>query len=206
MLSWAHLNLDKQKPYDNNEQKYYSKYKQEKKIMLESIITSKSRVKVLLKFFLNPAIKAYLREISAEFGDSTNSVRVELNRLVGAKLLKIQKNGRNIYYSANQEHPLYPEINKISRKVTGVDKVCEWISSIGNMQKAYLSGDYARGIDSGVVDVILIGNIDKKAVFEKVGRIEKFINRKIRPLVLTEKEFEAMSEKLQNQKLLKLWG
>jgi hypothetical protein len=174
--------------------------------MLESIITSKSRVKVLLKFFLNPAIKAYLREISSEFGDSTNSVRVELNRLVEAKLLKIQKNGRNVYYSANQEHPLYPEINTISRKATGVDRVYEWASSIGNLQTAYLSGDYACGIDSGVIDVMLIGNIDKKAVFEKVGVIEKYIHRKIRPLILTEDEFEQMNSKWKSQKLLKLWG
>ncbi|MBU1918341.1 ArsR family transcriptional regulator, partial [bacterium] len=163
-------------------------------------------IKVLLKFFLNPDIKAYLREISTEFGDSTNAVRVELNRLVGAKLLKIQKDGRNVYYSANQEHPLYPEINTISRKATGVDSVCEWISSIGNMQRAYLSGDYACGIDSGVIDVVLIGNIDKQAVFDKASVVEKYINRKIRPLILTEEEFENMNSKWKSQKLLKLWG
>ncbi|EKD51202.1 MAG: hypothetical protein ACD_62C00312G0001 [uncultured bacterium] len=174
--------------------------------MLDAIITSKSRVKVLLKFFLNPGVKAYLREMSTEFGDSTNSVRVELNRLVEAKLLKIQKDGRNIYYSANMEHPLYPEINTIFRKVTGVDKIYEWISSIGNLEQAYITGDYAKGIDGGIIDIILVGDIDKKSVFEMVERTEQFIGRKIRPLLLSQQEFVNMNGKLANQRLLKLWG
>ena len=68
--------------------------------MLDTIITSKTRIKLLMKFFLNPGTKAYLRELAAEFGESTNSVRIELNRLTDAKLLKSTNFGRKIIYSA----------------------------------------------------------------------------------------------------------
>ena len=73
--------------------------------MLNTLITSKTRINLLLKFFLNPGTKAYLRELSAEFGESTNAVRVELNRLTDAKILKSSSLGRKIIYSnANKNH------------------------------------------------------------------------------------------------------
>ena len=49
--------------------------------MLDALITSKTRVRLLVKFFLNPTMKSYLRELASEFEESTNSVRLELNRL-----------------------------------------------------------------------------------------------------------------------------
>ena len=54
--------------------------------MLDSLITSKTRVK-LLKFFMNPETRSYLRSLAEEFGESTNAVRVELNRLEKAGIL-----------------------------------------------------------------------------------------------------------------------
>ena len=69
--------------------------------MLTALITSKTRVKLLMKFFLNPETKSYLRQLSSEFGESTNGIRVELNRLVKAKLLKSRHRGRVVEYQAN---------------------------------------------------------------------------------------------------------
>ena len=55
--------------------------------MLDSLVKSKTRIKLLLIFFINPETRAYLWELAKEFGESTNSVRLELNRLTKAKLL-----------------------------------------------------------------------------------------------------------------------
>ena len=71
--------------------------------MLDTLITSKTRVKLLMKFFLNPGTRTYLRELAAEFGESTNSVRVELNRLSKGKLLSSEYAGRTIEYRANSK-------------------------------------------------------------------------------------------------------
>lgn len=175
-------------------------------LMFESIVTSKARIKLLLKFFLNPEVKAYLRELSSEFGGSSNSVRVELNHLVNARLLKIEKNGRNKYYSANIDHPLYPEIHSISRKMTGLDQIYEWLSHIGDLDAAYVTGDYARGIDSGVIDLILIGNLEKEHLNELLSKTEELINRRIRPLILKKAELHKMDGKLLKKEKLLLWG
>ena len=56
--------------------------------MLDSLITSKTRLRLLIKFFLNIANKGYLNGLANEFGESTNSVRKELNNLSSAGYLK----------------------------------------------------------------------------------------------------------------------
>ncbi|RCL75478.1 MAG: ArsR family transcriptional regulator [Flavobacteriales bacterium] len=174
--------------------------------MLDALITSKTRVRLLVKFFLNPTMKAYLRELASEFNESTNSVRLELNRLKDAGLLESYHEGNTVIYQAKQEHPLFPEIRKIVTKVTGIDSVVEsLIERIGNMQQAYLVGDYAKGKDSGLIDVVLIGELDKSILQEAIDTAEALINRKIRTLVLTKKEFEANTLK-KNEPFLLLWS
>ena len=84
--------------------------------MLESLITSKTRIKLLLKFFLNPGTRAYLRGLATEFGESTNAIRVELNRLTDAKLLKSINSGRKVEYRANKEHSLFKDIQNVVNK------------------------------------------------------------------------------------------
>jgi hypothetical protein len=49
--------------------------------MLQALITSRTRIKLLLKFFLNSSNTSYLRDLAAEFGESTNAIRLELNHL-----------------------------------------------------------------------------------------------------------------------------
>ena len=93
--------------------------------MLNTLITSKTRINLLLKFFLNPGTKAYLRELSAEFGESTNAVRVELNRLTEAKILKSSSLGRKIIYRANSKHSLFRDIQNVVRKFVGLDQLVE---------------------------------------------------------------------------------
>ncbi|MFM7301395.1 MAG: ArsR family transcriptional regulator, partial [Crocinitomicaceae bacterium] len=66
--------------------------------MLDALITSKTRIRLLVKFFLNPTMKAYLRQLADEFGESTNAVRVELNRLTEAGILESEAIGNVVKY------------------------------------------------------------------------------------------------------------
>ena len=89
--------------------------------MLDSLITSKTRIKLLLKFFLNPGTRSYLRGLATEFGESTNSIRIELNRLTNAKLLKSVNVGRMVEYRANKDHTLFKDIQNVVNKYVGLD-------------------------------------------------------------------------------------
>ncbi|MCF8408725.1 MAG: ArsR family transcriptional regulator [Crocinitomicaceae bacterium] len=174
--------------------------------MLEALITSKTRIRLLVKFFLNPTMKAYLRQLADEFGESTNSVRVELNRLTEAGILESQAEGNVIQYKAKASHPLFPEIKSIVTKITGIDQLIEEvIERLGNLENAYLVGDYASGKDTGVIDVLLIGNVNKNYLTELIEKAETLVQRKIRHLVLT--EIELIQYKVQyTGQILLLWS
>ena len=175
--------------------------------MLDTLITSKTRVRLLMKFFLNPGTRAYLRELASEFDESSNSVRVELNRLSQAKIISSENVGRTIEYYANEEHSLFSELQSLVRKYAGVDNLIETlIKQIGHLKTAYLVGDYARGIDSGLIDIILLGKINKIELDRIAERRGKDISRKIRTMVVTEKELRSIWSQLDMDHALLIWG
>lgn len=157
-------------------------------IVLDSLITSKTRIKLLLKFFANPGMSAYLRSLAEEFGESTNSVRVELNRLTEANLLTACDEGRTKIYRANPKHPLFNEVQSMVRKYMGIDQlsglIFEKIAALGNVEKAYLVGDYAQGLDEGCIEIVVVGNVDEKALEELVNKAEAIVRRDIRVQII----------------------
>ncbi len=174
--------------------------------MLESLITSKTRIKLLLKFFLNPETKAYLRSLAEEFGESSNAVRIELNRMHDAGLLDSESNGRTKVYYANKKNPLYQEIHNLVRKYLGIDIVENVIDKLGNVKSAFIIGDYAKGNDSGIIDLVVVGNIRRNYLNELVVLAEQNMKRKIRTLVFNEDEFEQYKKSLKIDKAVLLWS
>jgi len=174
--------------------------------MLESLITSQTRIKLLLKFFLNPESKSYLRELAEEFGESTNSVRLELNRLTQAGLLTLKDEGRTKVYQANPHHPLFPEIQSMVRKFTGIDQLIPQIlTQLGEIHSAFVTGDYAQGIDSGIIDLLIVGKVDELYLKKLIDKVEQLIHRKIRSLVLSDEELEKLKSTLKIEQAIPLW-
>ncbi len=174
--------------------------------MLESLITSKTRVRLLMKLFLNPESSGYLRELADEFGESTNSVRVELNRLAEAGLLESAPEGRTKVYKANKGHPLFPEIQGLVRKTLGIDRLVESVvTKLGDVKLAFVTGDYAKGANSGLMDLVLVGKIDKDYLQGLISRLEEELRIKIRWLVLSEGEFSKLRPKFESQDSLVVW-
>lgn len=155
--------------------------------MLDSLITSKTRVKLLIKFFSNPGNRGYLRGLAEEFNESTNSIRVELNRLSEAGLLLSVPHGKTKSYSANRQHPLFVEMQSIVAKYLGFDRLVEVvIKNLGNVQKAIVLGDYAKGRDSGTIELLLIGEeINQEYLAFLIQKAEDKINRKVKVQVLS---------------------
>jgi len=174
--------------------------------LFSGLISSKTRIKLLVRFFFNPAIRSYLRELSKEFNLSTNAVREELNQLTKTNLLKSEKNGRNVYYTANPDHPLFPELKSMVSKVMGLDQVIDGIvNRLGDLERAYLIGDYAEGKDTGIIDLILVGNINDHHLADLTKKTERYTKRKIRSLVLSNAEYQALQNKLDKMPTLLIW-
>jgi hypothetical protein len=178
--------------------------------VLETLITSRTRLRLLLRFFLNSHSKAHLRGLAEEFGESTNAIRQELNNLSKAGYLISSERGNTIEYSANIQHPLYPELQKIIHKYLGIDKIIDKVinqilTRVGELEVALITGEYANGKDTGIIDLVLVGSIDLKYTNNLVIKAEKAISRKIRLLVLTNSEFEKNKKSLNTDTALCLW-
>ncbi len=150
--------------------------------MLDALISSKTRLKLLLRFFINPESKAYLRGLEQEFHENTNSIRVELNRFEDAGFIVSEKLGNKKMYKVNRNFPMYSELHALAIKHFGIDKIVENVlSKLGDVESVFLTGDLARGLDSNIVDLIIIGEkLDVVYLNTLIKKAEKKIQRRVR--------------------------
>lgn len=158
----------------------------------------------MLKFFLNSKTKGYLRNLEQEFGESSNAIRVELNKMEQAGLLNSEISGNKKYFKANTTHPLYNDLNNILKKSVGIDQLIDKVTSqIGDLEAAYITGDFAKGTDSKIIDLVLIGkNLDTNYINLLVTKAESFIERKVRHLILTA---DQMTDYFKEKPALLIW-
>jgi hypothetical protein len=149
--------------------------------MLGSLITSKTRLKMLIKFFVNTANKGYLNGLANEFNESTNSIRKELNNLSSAGYLLKVKSNNKIIYNANKKHPLFAVLQKVVRQHLGIEDIIDSIlDKIGDVRSVAIVGDYAKGIDSGLIKIVLHGDdININYLEDLIVKVEKKITRKV---------------------------
>lgn len=168
--------------------------------MLDSLITSKTRIKLLLKFFLNSSMKAYLRGLAEEFGESTNAIRLELNHLEEAGLLKSEIEGNKKVYQANSAHPLFGDIRSLVLKHSGITQIIEQVvKQAGDIFKVWIRGDFAEGKDTGVIELVVMGrNIDSNYFNTLVKKTEELVKRQIYYTIIPpakEAEYFSFDEK-----------
>ena len=149
--------------------------------MLGSLITSKTRLRMLIKFFVSAANNGYLNGLANEFNESTNSIRKELNNLSGAGYLLKSKQNNRIIYNANTSHPMFKVLQKIVRQHLGLEDIVETvIERIGDVDQIALMGEYAKGIDGGNIEIIINGSNVNKDYLENIKpKIKKKIGRNV---------------------------
>ena len=149
--------------------------------MLESLITSKTRLRILVKFFINVSTNGHLRGLAEEMNESTNAIRKELNNLSEAGYLEKENQQNRISYRANAQHPLFSTLQKIIHKYIGLDTIVEMVlQRMGAVKKVILEGDYANGKDSGIIELVLVGSELNIHYIQQLSlKIEKEIKRKV---------------------------
>ncbi len=175
--------------------------------MIEALISSKTRIKLLYKFFLNSSTIAYLRGLEEEFGESTNAIRLELNKFEQAGFLVSHSDGNKKLFKANQRHPLFKDINSIIMKLVGLDHVIDYVlQHLGDLEEVYLVGKLSKGQETDIIDLVLVGNINKTFLLELVEKAEKKINKKIRHICYAPEEFKLENIKDGSAQPLLLWS
>jgi predicted transcriptional regulator len=176
--------------------------------MIETLISSKTRIKLLLKFFLNSKNTAYLRNLEEEFGESSNAIRIELNKFEKAGFLESFAEGNKKLFTVNTKHPLFKDINRIIMKMTGLEYVVDYVlQRIGDLEKVYLVGNMSKGQNTDMIDLVLVGdNLNKTFLIEQIEKAEKKIDKKIRYVHYGSKEFNLTKISEPGLHPLLIWG
>ena len=149
--------------------------------MLEALITSKTRLKLLIKFFVSAGNKGYLRGLAEEFDESTNSIRKELNQLTEAGFLLREQNQKKVNYKANIRHPLFAPVQKLIHSFLGIEQAIDQVMArAGDVEQVILRGDYARGIEADRMQVSVVGeNLDVAYLLRVADKTAKLIGKKV---------------------------
>ena len=149
--------------------------------MLNKLITSKTRLRLLIKFFISQANRGYLNGLASEFNESTNSIRKELNHLSEAGYLEKYKDDNKVGYKANTDHPLFDVLQKVVYKHLGLEELVDRVlERMGPVQQILLTGDYAKGLDTGTIDVVLVGKkLNTEYIEALEEKVEGIIERKV---------------------------
>ena len=150
--------------------------------LLGPLITSKTRLKLLLRFFVNQDLSGYLQGLSKELDENSNSIRVELNRLEEAGILHSEHEGRRKLYRVNKTHPLTSDLTSMIRKVTGIEYLQNHIvNRIGDdLKQVWISGRLAMGLESNELEVLLVGEgFDSVYIAELMGKVEEKLEKKV---------------------------
>lgn len=158
---------------------------------------------MLVKFFTNSHATAYLRGLAEEFGESTNAIRHELNNLSRAGYIIPVEEGRMIWYRANTQHPLYNEIKSLVHKYLGLDTIVDKIlSKLGDLDAAYIVGDYAMGRDSGTIHLVLVGSMNRPYLNKLLLKAKQLLNRNIEITLMRKADFDLNKKDFQRALLV----
>ena len=148
---------------------------------------------LLTKLILNPMSKVYLRGLERDLGVSSNTVRLELNKLNEMRLIQVQeedKNSKVKYYVANQAHPMFQNLRGVILKFAGLDQIVDQIiNKLGNVDQVFLTGELAEGKNSPFVDLVVVGNVDRQYMYQLIEKVEQLIKKKVRVGVFDKDEF-----------------
>ena len=133
-----------------------------------------------MKLFSHPEAQGHLRGFAQEFAESTNSVRIELGKLHEAGLIVAQQDGQKVLYRPNIQNPFYRELCGLVSKHMGFDRLIERVlDQVGELRAAYVVGDYAKGLDTGTIEVAIVGDVDSAYLERLINRAQEELDRKV---------------------------
>lgn len=160
-------------------------------------VKSKITKKILNYFFLNEKGRAYVNEIARIVEEEPKNVHRTLLKLEGSGILKSEYAGRERYFSANTNSPLYEEYKKIFQKTVGIEIILTGkLKELSGLKKAYIYGSYASGdLKAGSdIDILLVGKHSSLSAQKIIHEVEKKIGKEVNVVNLTPEEFNRRKQ------------
>lgn len=167
--------------------------------MLEAIISSKTKRKLLTLLLTNPNRSFYVRELSRKMGENINSVRQELSKLSSIGLVSSEEKGNLLYYIVNTHCPIYKELKGLIYKTEALGSYFREMSNMpSDIQIAFVYGSTAYNQESerSDIDLFVVGNMNAETFHRRVSELEEKIGREINVFYMSPQEFKI---KIKNQ-------
>ncbi len=160
---------------------------------LSSALFNKTRYSVLSLLFVNDDNSFYLREIIAELGLGRGAVQRELAQLCEVGLVLRSRRGNQVFYQANKESPIFPELKSLMVKTAGVsDTIKAALSPLeDNIKLAFIYGSFAEGKDNATsdIDLLIVGSVTMRKLVSALQGAQRTLGREINPAVYGIDEF-----------------
>ncbi len=161
---------------------------------LSTALFGKTKRALLALFFSNPGESFYLRQIARLIAAGPGAVQRELEKLTQAGIIERQVQGRQVYFRAKGDCPIFKELKGLILKTAGmVEVIRSALSPISDkIDLAFLFGSQARGNAkaSSDVDLLIVGSIDELELHHLISQAEGQLNRPINYTFLTPQEFK----------------
>ena len=164
---------------------------------LATLIGSKTRAEIFRLLFQRAGTELYLRQLQRRSGLSIRPVQQELSKLAQMGLVKLRNDGNRIYYGANTEHPLFPEIRGIVEKTSGVSALLETALAGPGVELAFIFGSVGAGKarpDSDL-DLFVVGDIGLRTLVKRLGGMSERAGRVINSHVMSKEEFSRKAQR-----------
>lgn len=161
--------------------------------MLEDLIISRVRVKILQLFFLSPRKIFHVRDIVRRIQEEINAVRRELAHLEKAGLLAKEHRANRLFYNLRKDYSLYYDLMELIIKTTGLGRdIIKNRVKLGKMKYVMISGRFARDLTraDNSVDLLVVGKIVLPELSQIVRQEETRREKEINYTVMTEEEFD----------------
>ncbi len=162
--------------------------------MLEDIVISRVRVKILTLFLSHPGVMYHVRDIVRKVEEEINAVRRELAHMEKAGMVSKEQRANRLFYLFRKDYPLYFELMELICKTTGIGAdILRLKAKLGKIKYAMVSGRYIRGLSKksqSDVDLVVVGNVVLPELSQIIKAEETRHEKEINYTVMTEEEYE----------------
>jgi len=164
---------------------------------LANILSSRVRAELFRLLFGLDEKELHLRELERQAGLSLGTIRQDLQKLLKLDLVEARRDGNRLYYRANTEHPLYPEIHKMVLKTAGLVDLFKIALDRNGVRVAFIFGSLVTGREKAVsdVDLMVIGAVSLRALSGWLSGVTEQIGREINPHTMKVEEFQRRLKK-----------
>jgi predicted nucleotidyltransferase len=158
---------------------------------LQKLLSSRVRAEIFRLLFGVQDRELHARELGRQSGLNEASIRQEMVKLKELDLVVDRRDGNRIYYKANRDHPIYPEIHNLVLKTTGLIDVLRKAIEKDDISTAFVFGSVATGQESANsdIDLMVVSPISLRSLSARLSDVAAMVGRETNPHVMTAAEF-----------------